>query len=108
MKALIIIAIALTGTCANADSWKGRDKDAHAIVGATIGSAVTMATGNHWHGCAAATAVGFAKEVYDSQHKTTHTASFKDFAVTAAFGCISAFGAQAIVSPNSLRLTWAF
>jgi hypothetical protein len=108
MKALIIIALALTGTCANADSWKGRDKDAHAIVGATIGSAVTMATGNHWHGCAAATAVGFAKEVYDSQHKTTHTASFKDFAVTAAAGCLSSKATSIFIAHNKIVVSWSF
>lgn len=93
---------------AMAEPWTGPDKDKHAAVGAVVGAAVALKFDSAAAGCAAASAVGALKEVYDAQNRARHTPSFKDFAATAAFGCISAFGAQAIVSPNSVRLTWAF
>jgi uncharacterized protein YfiM (DUF2279 family) len=82
MKALLF-AIAFLPTLATADEWTGRDKTLHFTVGAAIGGAVTIATDRRDYGIAAGVAVGLAKELYDAQHRSTHTPSAKDFAVTA-------------------------
>ena len=87
IKTLILI---LASSPVLADSWQGRDKDLHAIAGAGIGAAVTVALKSPVYGCAAASAVGLAKEIYDAQNRHRHTASAKDFAVTAAVGCAAA------------------
>jgi uncharacterized protein YfiM (DUF2279 family) len=108
MKAIIAILTLLLATQAHADSWTGQDKTKHAIAGAAIGSAVTLATGNHWHGCAASTAVGLAKEVYDHQHRDRHTPSFKDFAVTAVAGCLSSKTTLVFIGHDKVVFTWRF
>jgi uncharacterized protein YfiM (DUF2279 family) len=82
MKTLLI-AIAMLPSLAHADEWAGRDKNLHFVVGAAVGGAVTIATNRRDYGIAAGVAVGLAKEIYDSQHRATHTLSAKDFAVTA-------------------------
>ena len=82
MKTLLL-AIAFLPALATADEWTGRDKTLHFAVGAAIGGAVTVATERRDYGIAAGVAVGLAKELYDAQHKATHTPSAKDFAVTA-------------------------
>lgn len=82
MKALLI-AIALLPALATADEWTGRDKTLHFAVGAAVGGAVTIATDRRDYGIAAGVAVGLAKELYDAQHRATHTPSAKDFVVTA-------------------------
>lgn len=89
MKTLVLSLLLLSGPVL-ADSWQGRDKDLHAITGAAFGAAVTLALKSPAYGCAAATGAGLAKEIYDSQNKHRHTASFKDFAVTAVAGCAAA------------------
>lgn len=78
-----LIAIAMLPSLAYAESWTGRDKSLHFAVGAAVGGAVTLATDRRDYGIAAGVAVGLAKELYDSQHRATHTPSAKDFAVTA-------------------------
>lgn len=108
MKSIVIGLALIAAIPAMADSWKGKDKDGHAIVGAVVGAGVTYATGNAWHGCAAATGVGLAKEIYDAQHKHKHTVSFKDFAVTAAAGCLSAKATSVFVTPNKIVFSWKF
>lgn len=91
-----------------ADTWTGRDKAQHAAVGAGIGAAITASTKDPMIGCAAAAAVGAAKEIYDHQHPQKHTASFKDFAVTSAFGCASSYTAGWMMSPKEVRYTFSF
>lgn len=116
MKSFIAISVAVMGFLSNsfayADSWKGKDKDQHMIAGAVIGSAVTLYTEDAFNGCAAASAVGLAKEVYDSQHRQSHTPSFKDFAVTAIAGCLAAKGTSLLIVPkhNGLQISynWTF
>jgi hypothetical protein len=114
MTRFFIFALTIaTSAAAQADSWTGRDKELHAIGGAAIGSLTTLATGKAVHGCAAAAGVGLAKELYDSQHKAKHTASGKDFAVTAIAGCLAAAGTGWAIAPGvnggvDLSYKWKF
>ena len=109
-KALIIVLIALIfgHEVCKADSWTGPDKRGHAIVGAAVGAVTTLATDSPWAGCAAAAAVGAAKEIYDMQHRATHDPSVKDFIVTAAAGCLSAELAGFVVTPRGFIYTLRF
>jgi hypothetical protein len=114
MKDKILIAVALLlSTSGHADSWTGRDKELHALGGAVAGSLTTLATGNANYGCAVASGLGLAKEIYDSQHKATHTVSAKDFAVTAIAGCLAAAGTGWVITPKdrggiSVAYKWDF
>lgn len=100
----LIIAMLLTATNAHAESWGGQDKWKHVLVGSAVGVSVTKATDDWRYGCAAATAIGLAKEVYDSRHRDRHTPSFRDFAVTAAAGC----GSSIVVAPNYIGFSIRF
>lgn len=103
MKQLIALVL-LFATQAQAESWGGRDKWQHAIVGVGTGAVFSKATDDWRYGCAAAAAVGLAKELYDMKHRSTHTPSFKDFAVTAAAGC----GSSIVVAPNYIGFNIKF
>jgi len=59
------------------------DKIGHIAVGAVVSETVAHYTGSRWKGCAAALAVGVAKEINDSR---THDFDFEDAAAT-ALGC---------------------
>lgn len=102
IRAIITLSILLTATAVQADEWTGPDKTQHAIGGAGIGGAVTLVTKSAAWGCAAATAVGAGKEFYDAAHRATHTPSFKDFAVTAAAGCMVAGVTGLVITPRSV------
>lgn len=105
MRRMIATLLAtLLATQAHAESWGGRDKWQHALVGAGTGAVFAKATNDWRYGCAAAAAVGLAKEIYDSQHRDRHTPSFKDFAVTAAAGC----GSSIVVAPNYIGFNIKF
>jgi uncharacterized protein YfiM (DUF2279 family) len=108
MPRLVLFLICLLALPVRADSWTGPDKVQHAAVGAVIGAAIAAASKDPLVGCAAATAVGLAKEVYDHNHPQKHTASFKDFAVTAAFGCVSAYATGLVLTPYGVRYTFKF
>lgn len=95
------IALTVATGPADADQWTGPDKTQHAIAGAAIGSAVTLGTKSAAYGCAAAAGVGALKEVADSR-STQHTASFKDFAVTALAGCLASGATGLIVTPTAV------
>lgn len=101
MKALLTTLL-LIPTVTLADQWTGPDKVDHALGGAFIGATVTAYTGSAWKGCAAATAVGLAKEIADAQNRAKHTPSVKDFVVTAAAGCLAAKGTSLIYGPGFL------
>ena len=60
-----------------------RDKVEHIVVGAVISEAVAHYTGSRWKGCAAAFAVGVAKEIND---KRTHSFDSED-AFATVLGC---------------------
>jgi hypothetical protein len=100
----MIAFVLLFATQAQAESWGGRDKLQHALVGAGTGAVFAKATNDWRYGCAVAAAVGLAKEIYDSQHRDRHTPSFKDFAVTAAAGC----GSSIVVAPNYIGFNIKF
>lgn len=102
------IFLALLCIIARADEWYGPDKQQHAIGGALIGAAVTAGTGNAWTGCAAGSAVGLAKEIYDYHHRDRHEPSVKDFVVTAAAACVSAGLTGMVVTPSGIFYTWKF
>lgn len=103
MRTMIAFAL-LCATQAHAESWGGKDKWQHALVGTGTGAVFAKATNDWRYGCAAAAAVGLAKEIYDSQHRDRHTPSFKDFAVTAAAGC----GSSIVVAPNYVGISLKF
>lgn len=95
--------LALTITAASADQWTGQDKTQHAIGGFAIGSLTTALTKSKTAGCLAGSAVGALKEVADSR-SDKHTASGKDFAVTAIASCLGAQFSGLFISPN--RITY--
>lgn len=103
MKHLVACLACLLALSAKADEWTGPDKTQHAAVGAVIGAAIAAATKDPLVGCAAAAAIGAAKEIYDHQHPQKHTASFKDFAVTAAAGCAVSFATHWVMTPKEIR-----
>lgn len=103
MKAFITTAIlAATITTAHADEWTGPDKMKHAIAGAATGGFFTLVTKDPNVGCAAAVVVGAGKEVFDATQPAKHTASFKDFAVTAAAGCLAAHVTGLTITPRKV------
>lgn len=113
MKSIFLAAaLAATMSAAVADEWTGKDKTQHAIVGAVVGASTTLASGEWKYGCAAAAGIGAAKEIYDNQHRDRHTASLKDFIVTAAAGCLAAKGTALIIAPKAngvhVSYTWIF
>ena len=105
---VIGLVLALASTTTKADAWTGPDKVQHAAAGVIIGAAITAATKDPLKGCAVAAAVGVAKELYDAQHPNKHDTSFKDFAVTAAFGCASAYATGWIITPKEIRYSINF
>lgn len=100
----MIAFVLLFATQAKAESWGGSDKLQHALVGAGTGAVFSKATNDWRYGCAAAAAVGLAKEIYDSNNRNRHTPSFRDFAVTAAAGC----GSSIVVAPNYIGFNIKF
>jgi hypothetical protein len=110
MKKAVFIALSIASMSAFADNWTGRDKELHAIVGAAIGAAVPEFSGRWAHGCAAATVVGVAKELYDSQHRNRHTPSAKDAVVTAMAGCFASNRTSLIIAPtrNGAMISYKF
>ena len=100
----MIAFVLLFATQAQAESWGGRDKWQHAVAGATTGAVFTKITDDWRYGCAAAAAVGLAKELYDRNNRNRHTPSFKDFVVTAAAGC----GSSIVVAPNYIGFNIKF
>jgi uncharacterized protein YfiM (DUF2279 family) len=102
IRQTLAIATLLAASSAYADEWTGNDKTQHAIGGAAIGAAITLATKSPAWGCAAATAVGAAKEIYDDRHSSKHTPSWKDFAVTAAAGCVASGLTGLVITPRGV------
>jgi hypothetical protein len=67
----------------NYSIYDENDKIGHIAVGAVVSETVAHYTGSRWKGCAAAFALGVAKEINDSR---THNFDFEDAAAT-ALGC---------------------
>lgn len=98
-----LLALALLSTAAHADEWTGKDKQLHFIGGVAVAAAVTAATGDEWKGFLASTAVGIAKEVYDSTGRGHVSA--KDAAVTAIGAMVGAKFTGWMLSGNRLTYT---
>lgn len=95
-------------SCAHGDQWTGKDKAGHAQAGALIGSLSAAASKSPAVGCLIAVGAGVAKEAYDTQHPQTHTVSFKDAAVTAAFGCLAAKVSGVFIGPGFIGVKGEF
>lgn len=99
--AAFFVFIAFSQSCfAQSDEWTGKDKVKHAGISAAIAAAATAATDSELIGFGISSAVGFAKEVYDMQHKNKHTASFKDLAADLAGAYVGAKMGGLIISPR--------
>lgn len=98
-----LLALSLLCTAAHADEWTGKDKQLHFVGGVAVAAAVTAATGDEWKGFIASTAVGFAKEVYDSTGRGQ--VSGKDFAVTALGAFVGAKFTGWALGPNYVKYT---
>ena len=98
----ILYVVLLLPILAQADEWTGRDKTLHFVGGAAIGAAVTLATDKPMYGVAAGAAVGLAKELYDTQHRATHTPSTKDLLVTVLGAAVGSYTTHIIIRKNFL------
>lgn len=85
---LLIFAATADARCVSNDSWRGDDKQLHAIAGFTIGLARTYGTGDPWKGFWLATGVALAKEALDAGG--SGTCSTQDAVVTIAAGALGA------------------
>jgi uncharacterized protein YfiM (DUF2279 family) len=90
------------------DSWHGKDKGQHAIMGAAIGSSITLLTKDPVIGSLAGCGVGLAKEYMDSKY-ANRDSSMQDFIVTCASSLLAAkITDYLIVSPNRIQYTVRF
>ena len=95
-SALLYVLLSLP-FLAHADDWTGRDKTLHFIGGAAVGAAVTLATDKPMYGIAAGAAVGLAKELYDTQHRATHTPSAKDLVMTIVGAAVGSYATHLLI-----------
>lgn len=109
MAAVSVAAVvAIVNQPAHADEWTGKDKGQHAQAGALVGTVFAAAAQSRTVGCLAAVGVGAAKELFDMQHKDTHTASVKDFAATALAGCLASRFAGIVLGPRFIGVSKEF
>lgn len=104
----ILCGLLLTPILAHADDWTGRDKNLHFIGGAAVGAAVTLATDSPAYGIAAGAAVGLAKELYDTQHRATHTPSAKDLIATVAGAAVGSYASWVIIRKDYVGIQLTF
>ncbi|CAB4200490.1 lipoprotein [uncultured Caudovirales phage] len=97
MKSAILYVLLSLPFLAHADDWTGRDKTLHFIGGAAVGAAVTLATDKPMYGIAAGAAVGLAKELYDTQHRATHTPSAKDLVMTIVGAAVGSYATHLLI-----------
>ena len=102
-RAALAALLALAAAAAQADQWTGQDKTQHALGGFAIGSLTTALTKSKTAGCLTGAGVGLVKELADSR-SDKHTASGKDFAVTALASCLGAQFSGLFIGPN--RITY--
>lgn len=103
MKQLLaLMALVAAGTanagCTSSDSWTGRDKAGHFLVGAAIGSGGTLLFDKPDQVFLFGLAVAAAKELHDSRNGAT--CSLQDFLATAGGAAAGAYGTAWIVGPN--------
>lgn len=80
------------------ESWVGPDKVYHMAVGAAAALIVGYVSHSPWAGVAFAAIIGFIKEVYDYQHRASHTPSLRDAVMTVVGGFVGAGAATALLS----------
>jgi putative lipoprotein len=104
----ILYVLFLLPFLAHADEWTGQDKALHFVGGAAVGAAVTLYTDRPAYGIAAGAAVGLAKELYDSQHRSTHTPSTKDLLVTVIGAAVGSYATHLVIRKDyvGIRLTF--
>lgn len=93
----ILYVLFLLPLLAHADDWTGRDKTLHFLGGAAVGAAVTMVTERPAYGIAAGAAISLAKELYDTQHRSTHTPSTKDLIATVAGAAVGSYATHLVI-----------
>jgi uncharacterized protein YfiM (DUF2279 family) len=113
MKKLIAVVLFLVNfscfaACTSQDQWTGPDKKAHFLVGAALGSAGTLVTGDPKHGVLLGAFIGAAKEVYDSRHPENHTCSMQDFVVTLVGAVAGAYGTKLVIGPRYVGVKLEF
>ena len=96
IKSILYVVLSLP-FLAHADEWTGRDKTLHFLGGAAVGAAVTLYTDRPMYGIAAGAAVGLAKELYDTQHRSTHTPSAKDLVVTVIGAAVGSYATHLVI-----------
>lgn len=89
------------------DSWGGRDKAQHFVVGAVIALGVTAATEKPLYGFAAGCGAGGLKELYD-RGRPGHTASGRDFVVTCLGAGLGAYTGGLIVGRSNGQTTVSY
>ena len=104
----ILCVLLLTPFLVHADEWTGRDKTLHFLGGAAIGAAVTVATERPAYGIAAGAAVGLAKELYDTQHRSTHTPSAKDLIATVAGAAVGSYASWLVIRKDYVGISLTF
>jgi len=107
IKSILYVVLSIP-FLAHADEWTGRDKTLHFLGGAAVGAAVTVATDKPMYGVAAGAAVGLAKELYDSQHRSTHTPSTKDLVMTIVGAAVGSYATHLVIRKDyvGIRLTF--
>jgi uncharacterized protein YfiM (DUF2279 family) len=96
IKSILYVVLSLP-FLAHADEWTGRDKTLHFLGGAAVGASVTLYTDRPMYGIAAGAAVGLAKELYDTQHRSTHTPSAKDIVVTVIGAAVGSYATHIVI-----------
>lgn len=104
----ILCGLLLTPFLTQADEWTGRDKTLHFIGGAAVGAAVTIATERPAYGIAAGAAIGLAKELYDTQHRSTHTPSAKDLIATVAGAAVGSYATWLVIRKDYVGIQLTF
>lgn len=107
IKSILYVVLSLP-FLAYADEWTGRDKTLHFIGGAAVGAAVTLATDRPMYGIAAGAAVGLAKELYDTQHRPTHTPSAKDLVATVLGAAAGSYASWLIIRKDFVGIQTTF
>lgn len=108
MTKSILYVLFLLPFLAHADEWTGRDKTLHFLGGAAVGAAVTLATDKPAYGIAAGVAVGLAKELYDTQHRATHTPSTKDLIATVAGAAVGSYATWLVIRKDYVGINLTF
>ena len=69
--------------CSRSDCWTGKDKAQHLLISAAFGIASSAVFEDKWTAFGVAMLPGVAKEIWDYNHRQTHSCSAKDLAADA-------------------------